>query len=250
MQRTDSPETSDPPDREPIPEPPWWSSPRDAAERSRTPLTRDAIVEAALAVLGREGLDALSMRQVAAELGVGAASLYWHVSGKEHLLTLVLDRVIGEIPRPEPDPARWQEQIRQFARDTRTAFQRYRGVARASMGRVPVGPNFLLVVEWQLSLFEQAGLPKRPAAWFGDLLALYVAAHALEDDVRAGETDDPGEIAAMLESYFATLPPERFPALTASAPNLMAGSPDDRFEFGLELILRGLEAMAERERAT
>src|SRR5262249_32128708 len=64
---------------EPIPEPPWWTSKSKAARKSRPPLTREGIVDAALLVLDRGGLDSLTMRRVAETLGVGAASLYWHV---------------------------------------------------------------------------------------------------------------------------------------------------------------------------
>jgi len=231
-----------------IPEPSWWQPKRrSGTPRGRPALTRESIVLAALAVLDDEGLDALSMRRVAKQLNVGAASLYWHVEGKEQLLAMVIDRVIGEIPLPNPDPVRWKEQIRAFAHDGRHAFQRYRDVARASMGRIPMGPNFLRAVEWQLDLLQRAGIPHQPAAWFGDILALYVAAHALEDALAAAGAQDAAELGELLGGYMASLPMERFPALAAAGPYLMAGSPDERFEFGLALILRGLEAVARDE---
>ena len=74
---------------EELPEPPW----RESRETPKTPLTRQAIVEAALRVLDRDGMDALSMRKVGEELGTGAASLYWHVRNKEELLQLVFEAV-------------------------------------------------------------------------------------------------------------------------------------------------------------
>ena len=100
---------------EPLPPPPWHKAPRAARRRQ---LTRDTIVDAALAVLDREGLDAVSMRRVAQELQTGAALLYQHVGGKEELVALVFDRITGEIPiPPAPDPARWQEQLREAITD-------------------------------------------------------------------------------------------------------------------------------------
>ena len=92
----------------PDPEPPWWT-PRKAPTPRRA-LSREAIVATALDVLRAEGMDAVSMRRVAAELGTGPASLYAHVTGKDELLDLLYDQVVGAIPLPEPDPARWQEQ--------------------------------------------------------------------------------------------------------------------------------------------
>src|SRR5437867_10018471 len=101
----------------PIPEPPWRTGKRRSAPR--VALDRDAIVDAALKVLDREGLDGLTMRRVAEELGTGAGALYWHVASKEELLGLLIDRVSTEIELPEPDPARWQEQVKGVARELR-----------------------------------------------------------------------------------------------------------------------------------
>ena len=83
------------------PESPWWRTRGEASRGERRPLTRDAIVEAAMALLDRDGLSGLSMRRLAQELGAGAASLYWHVRTKEELLSLMLDRIVGEGRPPE-----------------------------------------------------------------------------------------------------------------------------------------------------
>ena len=87
-----------------IPPPPWQRAPDRPSRRRRDPISRDAIVAAAIGLLDREGLAALSMRRLAEELGTGAASLYWHVGSKDGLLDLVLDEVIGEGKVPDPDP--------------------------------------------------------------------------------------------------------------------------------------------------
>jgi AcrR family transcriptional regulator len=100
------------------PDPPWWRK-RAEPSRERKPLTRDAIVDAALVLLERDGMDGLSMRKLARELGAGAASLYWHVGDKEELLSLLLDRIVGESKIPEPDPEHWQDQVREMARAAR-----------------------------------------------------------------------------------------------------------------------------------
>ncbi len=94
-----------PPARDPVPAPPWRVEAR-ARAGPRLPLTRDAIVAAALRVLDRAGLDGLSMRRVAAELRTGVASLYWHVRNKGELLQLLNERLAAEIALPAPDPSR------------------------------------------------------------------------------------------------------------------------------------------------
>src|SRR5581483_4520277 len=102
-----------------IPAPPWQRLPDRSSRKRREPINRDAIVAAAIGLLDREGLSALSMRRLGEELGAGAASLYWHVGSKDGLLDLVLDELIGEVEVPEPDPAHWQEQLKEEARSQR-----------------------------------------------------------------------------------------------------------------------------------
>jgi AcrR family transcriptional regulator len=228
-----------------IPAPPW-SRPRAARERARAPLSRDAIVEAALRVLDRDGYDGLSMRRVAEELGTGVASLYWHLANKEELLQLVLDRVIGEVDIPAPEPERWQEQLKEIAREWRRVYANHRDVARISQGRIPVGPNALMATEALLAILRSARLPDQVSAHAVDLLALYMDAVAVEHGAGlpspAGEDVPPHEVVAMIRDYFASLPPERFPNLVALAEPLTTGGSDVRFEFGLDLIIRGLAA--------
>src|SRR5215211_6987263 len=96
-----------------IPPPPWQRVPERAPGRRRDPLTREAIVAAAIEVLDSHGLAGFSMRRVADQLDTGPASLYWHVGSKDGLLDLLMDHVIGEQAVPDPDPARWREQLKE-----------------------------------------------------------------------------------------------------------------------------------------
>ena len=114
---------------------------------------------AAIGVLDREGLAALSMRRLADELGAGAASLYWHVGSKDGLLDLVLDEIIGEQQVPDPDPAKWQEQVKDVARRQRLITLRHPYVVRISIGRIPMGPNALRYSERVLAILRAGGLP-------------------------------------------------------------------------------------------
>jgi AcrR family transcriptional regulator len=222
------------------PDPPWWRK-RPEPSRERKPLTRDAIVDAALVLLERDGMDGLSMRKLAQELGAGAASLYWHVGDKEELLSLLLDRIVGESKIPDPDPEHWQDQVREMARAARLQFKSRRDAARLSMGRIPTGPNSLPVMERNLAVMAAAALPPRIIAYAADLFALYVGAFAYEESL--GSTDP-----AQFAEYLRSLPPEDFPVITGLADDLTAGGADERFEFGVEVLIAGLEALAERRR--
>jgi AcrR family transcriptional regulator len=229
-----------------IPEPPW--NPSRERRPAKAPLTREAIVDAALRVLDREGAAALSMRRVAEELGTGPASLYWHVANKDALINLLVDRVIGEIEVPEPDPGRWQEQLREWLLEVRRVFDRHPGLAPLTLGRVPVGPNLVRFTEWTLGLLRGAGIPDRIAAYAGDLLGLYVGATGYEATLPmpspAGEPRSPAETVAMLRDYYASMPPDQFPNVLATLDDLFGGGPEERFELGLDVILRGLASYA------
>jgi AcrR family transcriptional regulator len=229
-----------------IPEPPWR---QQRPARARTPLSRDAIVSAAIEVLDEEGAEALSMRRVAEKLGAGAASLYWHVSSKAALIDLILDRVGAELELPEPDPSRWQEQIKQVMREMRTVLKRHRDLARLSLGRVPVGPNLVRTLEWQLAVMRGAGVPDRVAGLTADLMSLYVGAFAYEEadpaETPTGEEVRHEQMTSMMTGYLRSLPPERFPNILQMVERVMTPGREDRFEFGLDVLVRGLASYEE-----
>ena len=230
-----------------VPDPPWQAAPR--ARPARAPLSQDAIVHAALRVLDREGSAGLSMRRVAEELGTGPASLYWHVANKDALINLIIDQVASEIPLPEPDPDRWQEQLREWLLGVRRGFERHPGVAALTLGRVPTGPNVLRWAEWTLALLRGAGIPDRIAAFAGDLLGLYLGATGYEAAMppmtsATGEPLSVEESVATIRGYFASLPADQFPNVVATVDELVSGGPEERFELGLDVILRGLASYA------
>lgn len=228
-----------------LPEPPWWTPRKNSAPRRS--LSREAIVAAALKILRAEGIDAVSMRRVAGELDTGAASLYAHVAGKDELLDLVFDQVMGEIPLPEPDPERWQEQATQLWTDSHAALARNGDIARVALGRVPLGPHALRLAEVTMTVLRGGGVPDQAVAWAVDVVGLYVAANAIEGALtvalqRAG--DDPAEYYSRIATYIAALPAERLPTTAALGPLLTTGAGQERFAFGLRLIVQGLAAQA------
>jgi AcrR family transcriptional regulator len=230
-----------------VPDPPWQAASR--ARPARAPLSQDAIVHAALRVLDRDGSAGLSMRRVADELGTGPASLYWHVANKDALVNLIIDRVAGEVPLPKPDPDHWQEQLREWLLGVRRVFERHPGVAALTLGRVPTGPNVLRWAEWTLALLRGAGIPDRIAAFAGDLLGLYLGATGYEAAMppmtsATGEPLSVEESVATIRGYFASLPADQFPNVVATVDDLVEGGPEERFELGLDVILRGLASYA------
>ncbi|MGW3204132.1 TetR/AcrR family transcriptional regulator [Streptomyces sp. NPDC001135] len=235
------------------------ASPWDRERRARThvmrrrePLSRERVVEAAFTVLDRQGLDGLSMRQVASELGVTVSALYVHVSSKDDLLELMYTRLFDGFTLPEPDPERWREQVRDYARSGRRRLLAHRDMARISMAHVPFTAELLPHVEALLAIFRTAGLPDHIAAEAGDLISTYIDGFVLEEGMwqdraaRHGGADsslarpDWREMADEMRDYFASLPAAEFPHLRALAGLIVSDSSDERFDVGLEIILRGL----------
>lgn len=227
---------------DPVPPPPWQRRPRDTRGR-RAPLDREQIVETALAILDRDGLNELSMRKIADELETGAASLYWHVGSKDELLDLVFDRVIGELHLPAPDPDRWAEQLKDVARAMRDVIARHRDIVRVSMGRFPLGPNALRFTERVLAILRAGGLSDELAVSGSYLLTVVVNGFMLEEAPAEGHQPDADFLQAVSE-YFASLPEDRFPNLVAVAGAYTRDDADERFELLVDLFVEGLVARA------
>ncbi|MGH3963205.1 MAG: TetR/AcrR family transcriptional regulator [Pseudonocardiaceae bacterium] len=229
-----------------VPTPPWRRSARSVPDRP--PLSQRRIVDQALVLLAEEGLGAVSMRRVAQALGTGPASLYAHLRNKEELHDLMLDQLIDEATVPEPNPRHWREQLKELMRSMVRVMTDHPGSAQLAIAtKVPTGPNALRVMEGMLAILRAGGLSDRVAAFAGDLIATYISALALEAGTWAGhapEAPAPVELTRQIRDYFAALPHDRFPHLVALAGPLTAGSVEERFEFGLEVLVAGLEGIS------
>ncbi|MFB6892577.1 TetR/AcrR family transcriptional regulator [Kitasatospora sp. NPDC056327] len=222
--------------------PEHWQDTAKSAPR-RQPLSRERIVEAALRVVDAEGMDALSMRRVGQELGTGAASLYAHVGSKEELVELVLDLAYAGIELEPVDPARWQEQVKDLLRRSRAALLSHRDLARAAVvANVPVTPHAMDIAEAMLAMLRAGGLDEQTAAYGVDLLGLYTTATAFEASSRGGA--DTQEFTDRIRAYFATVPADRYPMITSTAVALTRNVGDERFEFGLDILVAGLARQA------
>lgn len=235
-----------------IPPPPWQRLPDRPSRRRKEPISRDAIVAAAIQLLDREGLAALSMRRLAEELGTGAASLYWHVGSKDGLLDLVLDQIIGEYQVPDPDPPRWREQLKDVARAQRAISLRHPYLVRVSIGRIPMGPNALRFSERMLAILRAGGLPPRLAVQGYLLLIATVNGFTVDETgVEDGAGNEPAaHLAArrqavdMARDYVASLPASMFPNMTALAGEFTLADPGERFELLIDIFVDGLARRA------
>jgi AcrR family transcriptional regulator len=226
-----------------LPAPPWHKpKPRRPAKE---PLTPDRIVAAAIEILDRDGLDAVTTRRVADALGTGSASLYAHVASRDELIELMVDRIAAGVQVPAPDPARWQDQLRAYAHHAQQVWASHADIARASLATIPTGPERLRIVEGLLAILRAAGFSDRVAAWSVDRLQIYIDADVFEGSLYAARIKqgfDPQEHIATVRDYFRQLPADRFPLVSSLADTIMSGD-EQRFEFGLDLFLAGLAAL-------
>jgi AcrR family transcriptional regulator len=212
----------------------------------RTALSVDGIVAAAIEVLDEAGVAGLSMRRVAEQIGTGPASLYAHVAGRTELLELVFDELVGRVARPEPDPLRWREQVHEMLNDLRSVLAAHRDAALAGFGYIPTTPRTLAGAEALVALLRAGGLSDRVVALGLDQLLLYVSAAAFEEGLFERDGMGPADIGryyAEVHAFYAALPPEHYPVLAAIAPEMTGADDDERFRFGIDVLIGGLVAV-------
>lgn len=206
---------------------------RQPGTRSRsTPLSRERIVEAAVALLDGRGAEGLTMRRLAEALDVTPTALYWHVRTKEDVLDLAVDRIFGDVPLP-PVPGDWRGDVRTLVRGWRTAMLRHPW-APGLIGRPMLGPNVLARTEFLQSALVRGGLSDLRLAVTTRLLANYVIGAALTESAWRRV---PGAGPAQARAHI-TAEPASYPTLTASG-HLDPGRWDDDeiFDRGLDAIL-------------
>ena len=220
------------------------SRPRSTRDRpAKAPLSVEAVVDAALAILTAEGLAAVSMRRVAAALDTGAGSLYVYVAGRDALLEAMSDRITATIELEVADPARWRAQLHVLVRRMRDALAAHPGMAAATMVDPPRSEVTMRLLENLLGLLLAGGLDPQVAAWAADILAAQVTYAAIEAELRR---TDPTTLVEEVTANFARLPADRFPLITAYSTQLVTGDVDERFRFAIDVLLDGVLARSDQ----
>jgi len=222
-----------------------------AASRTamRSSLTSREVARAALAMVERDGLDSLSMRRLADGLGVQAASLYWHVQSKDHLLDLMAGELFSALELPEPAPGGGG---RGGLRDLAAAYYRFL-LSHRDAGRIVAG-RFVLIGHLARHLEPFAGLLRRGGCADTDIayglyaIVIYIQASVLQQQTPL--TGDSAAGAAELDTLariregLSHLPQDKFPVTTALAEPLTRPDIERRFFFGLDLLIDGLTGKA------
>jgi AcrR family transcriptional regulator len=220
----------------------WFNAPINDQDR-RPQLTPQRVVTEALAVIAEDGVQALTMRGLAARLGVVPGALYHHVGNKQQLHDLVLDSVLAEVDVHLDPSLAWTEQLKVLAQQLRQVLEDHPGVATILKSRDPLGPHSLALAEAFLSPLQTAGFGDRDAGLAFFLLVDYTIGFAVSSPATSVNEQRVRDhaIRAQLHQFFRSLPPDRFPALAALGEHVWVDNRDERFRIGLQVLADGLE---------
>ena len=204
------------------------------------PLNREKVLKAAIALADQHGLDALSMRKLAQSLGVEAMSLYNHIANKDDLFDGMVDIVISEIAVPNLGNDDWKQAMRDRANSAHSVLLQHPWATITILSRINVGPAMLRYIDATLGCLHQAGFsyPMADHAW--NAMDNHIYGFTLQELNFPFEVN---EYQTAAENYLSLIPADEYPDLNQLTHHIL----DERydgvhdFEFGLNLILDGLE---------
>lgn len=230
-----------------------WAPPEQPTRGPKPKTSVKEIVVAAMALADAEGFEALSMRALAKDVGVGAMTLYSYVPGKAELFELMVDAAYAERAFPEGDLG-WRERYRGHAFEARQMYRRHPWLLQSNLWRLPLGPGVLDVTEDLLAIGQTAGLSYSVGARVASLLEAYSFGTARgeiadrDEARRTGQTSDDfwDARAGFWQTYFDTA---RYPMMLAtweSGAYDEAGDSDADLGFAVDLILDSVARLVQR----
>ncbi|MFE6685163.1 TetR/AcrR family transcriptional regulator [Streptomyces sp. NPDC057743] len=220
-----------------------WLTP-DRPRRGRRPaFSREAITEAAVELADAEGLEAVTMRRVAAQVGAGAMSLYSYAPDKETLVDLMVDHVNGELPVTGPLSGDWRADLKAIGHLQRSLMLRHPWLPAVLFARQTLGPHALAFLEHALAALRPTRLDGASKLEVFSLLTGFVASHVTHELTRSAAADAPDRAAAEAR-YLATVAADgRHPELAAAlATPGRPLTPDATFARLLDRLVDGLDA--------
>jgi AcrR family transcriptional regulator len=227
-----------------------WDPPAPPTRGRKARLTLDEVVTAGIAVAQEVGLDALSMRRVAARLGMGAMSLYTYVPGRTELVDLMIDRAFAELDLPTAD-APWRDGLSRYAREVWHLYQRHPWILQTNMWRLPLSPHVLDAQEAGLRTLVDTGLSAERVVEILGLVDAFVrglaraaVAESVENDASGMSSD---EYWTSMSSFWADwFDVERYPVMTRIWEAGGFHAPSDPFDASLDRLLDGVEMTIDR----
>jgi len=206
---------------------------------TRTPLTRDRVLDAALALADEHGAEAVTMRRLGDELGYEAMSLYRHVANKDDLLNGMLDLVLTEFEPPSPDEE-WDVAIRRSAISVHGSLQRHPWAIRLLMTPQHVRPQRIAYMDALLGCLRGAGFPAETTYTAYHVLDAHIFGFSLWHTTYEQASTMPREV---VEKLMREISLDAYPHMSEHRDQHMAEGPHrevDAFAFGLDMMLAGL----------
>ncbi|MFG1926062.1 TetR/AcrR family transcriptional regulator C-terminal domain-containing protein [Cryptosporangium sp. NPDC048952] len=216
----------------------------DAAVKER--LTRDRIVDCAIALAESEGLEAVTIRRLAHDQGVTPMALYWHFKDKDLLLEGISERLLSDVTLPTASARPWHDELRDVLSALLTVLRAHPAVAELVRTRVLLSDSGLEIAERTLGLLRSAGFDAEQAAQLASqALHTIVSLVTQEPGLMVGESPaEREERLRVKRASFAALSPERFPHMLASADAFTdCGNEPAYFELGVELFIQGVRGV-------
>jgi len=213
----------------------------DPSTKRRSPLSRERVLRAAIVLADAGGIESLTMRRLGQDLGVEAMSLYNHVAGKDDILDGIADLVFSEITVPS-DRADWKSAMRLRAISARKALLRHPWASSLMQSRTQPGPATLRHHDSVIGALREAGFTIEMAAHAFSVIDSYIYGFAQQQQNVTYNTSE--EAAQVAESILQQIPADEYPHLAELiTEHAMKPGYDyaEEFEFGLDLILDGLE---------
>jgi len=224
---------------------------RTAVEDPDRPrLTKSAVVGRALELADRDGVDALTIRRLATELGVTPMALYWHFRSKEDLLAGLSDHIWNEVDLAFDRSAPWPDQLRAIMKSLVEVLRAHPSGAQLVLVNEKEGEGPMRAAEIALGLLRGAGFDPEQAseitrAGLWTALSLVMSEPGFEPDVKASLTDaERTEHQRRKQVKIALLPADQFPRLVECAVPFTTVDPDFHYRFGIDLFIAGVEALA------
>jgi TetR/AcrR family tetracycline transcriptional repressor len=203
----------------------------------RAGLAREVVLEAARAISSREGLARLTMRRLAARLGVAPNALYSHFADKSALVEALADAVLGGVPLPPPGDPDWRAGLVHLMSESRRLLLAHAELIPVFLSRASRGPNALRLGEATLGLLARAGLEGAPAVQALQVLLVYTIGFAAHEAPRRADPD-PQRRRALGEA--AARSARGLPRVRLAAAELAHHPDDATFTIGLGWVIAGI----------
>jgi TetR/AcrR family tetracycline transcriptional repressor len=206
-------------------------------------LSREEVLAGALTLLDKVGLDALTMRRLAEALGVQAGAIYWHFKNKQELVDAMADALLDGLTTP-PLTGTWDQQLGELARRMAAALLKRRDAARLTSHALRPGPNSLAYGESMLRIIASSGRSQEAVLWTASVIGYYTVGFVTDVQAQADAVRRRG-LDRLIRDFQAELDPAAYPEISKFTPKQLTDmvkgkQAQARFDFGLDVILRGL----------